>query len=294
MAPTSINLMELAEVMHGSDQEGYLDTETGEVIWQPVVDDFAGEDFNFGLDEEDPIPDSWLWIPEVETRTEYRDMEHFADLVPAGELRDRLFHALQGKGAFRRFKDAVFNDPSEIGRVWSRYQDARRAARAADWLASEELVGAADVAQPAWDRVEAIAAEVVSWLDAALATVEELEQELQTPECRADRQRLEALLAPNFTEVGASGRVWSRDEALDHMVAQPEAGAIDVVKPQLTAIDDNVVLVRWLEPGTGPEPGTGSEPSTGTQRSSLWCRNTEGDWQIVFHQGTLSAILPAP
>jgi len=42
----------------------------------------------------------------------------------------------------------------------------------------------------------------------------ELERELQTPACRADEVGLRELLAPDFVEIGASGRRWDFDSIL--------------------------------------------------------------------------------
>lgn len=47
-----------------------------------------------------------------------------------------------------------------------------------------------------------------------LDRVAELERELQSPACRADEARLRQLLAPDFVEIGASGRRWDLDSVL--------------------------------------------------------------------------------
>jgi hypothetical protein len=46
--------------------------------------------------------------------------------------------------------------------------------------------------------------------DTDIAAVLRLERELQSAECRRDRARVSALLAEDFSEVGASGRIWDR------------------------------------------------------------------------------------
>jgi hypothetical protein len=55
----------------------------------------------------------------------------------AGELRDALDRAIEGRGAFRRFKD-------EVGRSglldrWYPYSDDRQRGRAREWLAAEDI-----------------------------------------------------------------------------------------------------------------------------------------------------------
>jgi hypothetical protein len=46
--------------------------------------------------------------------------------------------AIQGKGAFRRFKDTLARSPSEEQR-WYAFQEERLRARVREWLEEEEL-----------------------------------------------------------------------------------------------------------------------------------------------------------
>ena len=55
---------------------------------------------------------------------------------PGGE--ELLDVAIQGKGAFRRFKDVLRGHPGEQQR-WFEFQAARMDARAREWLAGEGL-----------------------------------------------------------------------------------------------------------------------------------------------------------
>src|SRR5699024_3206107 len=70
--------------------------------------------------------------------------------------------------------------------------------------------------------------------DVDMATVLDLERELQAPRPRADQARLRELLAPDFIEIGASGRRYDRAGTL-RSVAQSatqdpeEAGPVTVV-----------------------------------------------------------------
>lgn len=48
----------------------------------------------------------------------------------------------------------------------------------------------------------------------------ELERELQTTACRRDRARVLELLAPDFAEVAASGRVWDLASVLVLLASQ--------------------------------------------------------------------------
>lgn len=61
--------------------------------------------------------------------------------------------------------------------------------------------------------------------DTDVAEVLQLESELQTAECRRDRARVSTLLAEDFIEVGASGRVWDRPSTLDLLGVESEDNA---------------------------------------------------------------------
>lgn len=57
----------------------------------------------------------------------------FAATVEDEELRELLFAALDGRGAFGRFKDVLAGCPGERQR-WFRYKDERMEDRVRDWL----------------------------------------------------------------------------------------------------------------------------------------------------------------
>ena len=66
----------------------------------------------------------------------YRDMEDFRATVRDQRLQELLDVAIQGRGAFRRFKDVLERHPVERQR-WFDFQAARLEARAREWLAEE-------------------------------------------------------------------------------------------------------------------------------------------------------------
>lgn len=132
-----IDVDDLAEVMHGGwGQRGFLDPATGVVHigfegGAPLGPD--GEEID--LDDVD-----WIVVDHVDSRTQYEDMADFADAVADPVLADRLQRALQGRGAFRRFRDAMYDAPDELRKQWFVVSEARRAGRAVEWLRDEELV----------------------------------------------------------------------------------------------------------------------------------------------------------
>ncbi len=111
--------------------------------------------------------------------------------------------------------------------------------------------------------------------DGALDHVVDLERELQSPACRADRTRLRQLLADDFVEIGASGRRWDRDGVLDLLTEEDAVDPVEVADLDARALGPGVVQVFW-------ESTRGMRRA---RRTSIWCERADG-WQVVFHQGT--------
>ncbi|MFI8566640.1 DUF4440 domain-containing protein [Rhodococcus sp. NPDC078407] len=110
--------------------------------------------------------------------------------------------------------------------------------------------------------------------DADLSTVLELERALQTRKCRRDRERLNSLLAEDFSEVGASGAVWDKSSILD-MLRDETPVDIEVLELDGRMISADLVLVQWIS----------RTPNRRARRTSLWRRTATG-WELVHHQGT--------
>jgi len=91
---------------------GRLDLNTGEV-WPAAAIEYARET---GEEDEDTSedPDRWLWVRNTGSRAGYRDMAEFIDTVTDPDRADRLGIAIQGRGAFRRFKDTLARWPVEL------------------------------------------------------------------------------------------------------------------------------------------------------------------------------------
>jgi hypothetical protein len=116
--------------------------------------------------------------------------------------------------------------------------------------------------------------------DIDVAEVLQLERELQTAECRRDRARVSALLAEDFLEVGASGKVWDRPSALELLGAESgDDAVIEVHDLTGRVIGDGFVLACWDSDRGGRR----------ARRTSLWRRDLAG-WRLVHHQGTLLPV----
>jgi ribonuclease HI len=96
------------------------------------------------------------------------------------------------------------------------------------------------------------------------------ERHLLDPTVRADAAALELLLHRDFTEIGRGGRVWTRAEMIEALLADPGvAGA-----PAGLEVDELAYGNALVTYALG-----------GVRRSSIWIRES-GRWQIRFHQAT--------
>lgn len=111
-----------------------------------------------------------------------------------------------------------------------------------------------------------------------LETIVEFEQQLLSPTIRNNPDQLSLLLHKNFGEIGASGRTYNREQILRLLVAEDSGGSAGQVHdPVGTQLSTNLVLLRWSTFG-----------HRASHRTSLWFHD-QGRWQMLFHQGTLSA-----
>ncbi len=79
-----------------------------------------------------------IHVEPLGSRIEYGWMEEFAGTVGDDRLRDRLEIALDGRGAFRRFKNVLLDAPDERER-WFAFRDDRLRAEAREWLAGHRI-----------------------------------------------------------------------------------------------------------------------------------------------------------
>lgn len=117
-------------------------------------------------------------------------------------------------------------------------------------------------------------------ITALTATLRQLEESILDPAVRADPARLRALLTPEFTEFGASGRVFDRDGIVAVLAAERPLAARQARGFKVRLIAPGAALTTWrVQRDDGIE----------TLRSSVWQQQADGRWLMVFHQGTLAA-----
>lgn len=108
-------------------------------------------------------------------------------------------------------------------------------------------------------------------------TVEALERELLRPDVRSDIGRIGVLLHPEFTEIGSSGRFWTRDAMMMSLEESP-GGSMELEMIGTDRIGADAILLTYR-----------SHSRAGTALcSSLWVLDG-GQWRLRFHQGTPEA-----
>lgn len=134
LRPLPVDLEELAGSLEGDpmDGGGAIDLRDGQV-WPKSVWDNDSEDWDLGDPDDD---ERWLWFGSEGSRSGYQDMEFFIDMVEDEQVAERLAWAIQGRGAFRRFKDALSWYP-ELQTRWYGFSEDRHLGRARAWLAAE-------------------------------------------------------------------------------------------------------------------------------------------------------------
>lgn len=67
-------------------------------------------------------------------------MADFANQISDERAGRRLARAIQGKGAFRRFKAPLHEEHPQLLPAWDAFRDARAHRRAVEWLADNSLI----------------------------------------------------------------------------------------------------------------------------------------------------------
>ncbi|MFZ3560150.1 DUF4440 domain-containing protein [Streptomyces sp. BH055] len=104
------------------------------------------------------------------------------------------------------------------------------------------------------------------------------ELRLLDPGVRASDAEVTALLDPEFTEFGASGRRWDRESILE----VTGAGSVEPGSPVRVTGMRGVLLAPGIVHLTYHADNNGRR----AHRSSVWRRHPEAGWRLYFHQGT--------
>lgn len=95
------------------------------------------------------------------------------------------------------------------------------------------------------------------------------------------RDDLERMTDEDFWEIGASGKVYSREFVITNLLERykrPEPHDWPCRDFAIRRLGDALYMINYVL----------EEPDRVTRRTTLWRRSAEG-WTIVFHQGTVIA-----
>jgi hypothetical protein len=150
-SPVKIELdwdaLEIAVERNSPDTDSYLDLTTGRVLTITTGDPEAA--INRQTVSENIR--NFLRVEPASSREQYRWMERFVGSVVDEPLRERLIISIDGKGAFRRFKDVLLAYPAERER-WFSYRADLLHWHIQNWLESHEIQ---TTNEPPWGTVQA-------------------------------------------------------------------------------------------------------------------------------------------
>jgi hypothetical protein len=154
----AIDVRGVAEVLDDGDRDTrwWYDPSSGQV--EPGVADWMAAEFG---DDDEPEDRGLVPIESHGSRAAYDDMATFASAVGDHRAPDLLQRALEGRGAFRRFRDTMHEFEDLVG-PWRAFAQARSEGRAIDWLADEGHVDPAGAEAAAAIRVAAASSVLAS------------------------------------------------------------------------------------------------------------------------------------
>ncbi|HTM44249.1 MAG TPA: UPF0158 family protein [Polyangiaceae bacterium] len=130
--PVDWEALEDAFENNAPEVHSYLHFNTGEVL--RVVDGVADPDMHSRI----AANNGYIRVEPVSSREQYRWMERFIQMVEDEDLKGKLTGAIDGKGAFRRFKDVLMSYSVERER-WFVFRSERLRVFMEAWLAAHQV-----------------------------------------------------------------------------------------------------------------------------------------------------------
>jgi len=147
-----VKLSDIIEAVefHTDKSSAYLNIKTGEIV-TVTREDFEAAENQDNLDEypewqHESIKtaqeildheEDFIGLPTKYDVHEYQIMERFILSIKDREISDALYRAIKGKGAFRRFKDAVIR--FDIADEWYKYREDAIKQVAIDWCELNQI-----------------------------------------------------------------------------------------------------------------------------------------------------------
>ena len=141
--PVDWESLEDAFENNAPEVHSYLHLSTGDVL--RVVDGVADPQMHVRIASDT----NYLRIDPVSSREQYRWMERYIPMVEDDEIREKPTRAIDGKGAFRRFKDVLMSHATERER-WFTFRSERLRTFMEAWLSAHAINV---VPRPTWNEV---------------------------------------------------------------------------------------------------------------------------------------------
>jgi hypothetical protein len=130
----------------------YINTQTGEVItitreeWRAAEDeeplenypDWQRENIEQAIKILEDEEGAYLDFTLRDKYHEYEIVEEFIGTLNEAEVREELFEAIQGRGAFRRFKDGIREH--DVEKQWYEFKEKKIKELVIEWCAENDLV----------------------------------------------------------------------------------------------------------------------------------------------------------
>ena len=129
-----IKLSEIRDALYDVSMETscYFNTKTNEILWQW---EFNIEESTYT--EEDEFNDDIISMFNFYTKNDYDIMQDFISNISNDSLRNELFNAARGKGAFHRFRKIT--DYHNITNDWYKFQDDEYKKIAEEWCIDNKI-----------------------------------------------------------------------------------------------------------------------------------------------------------
>ena len=112
--------------------EYYYNPDNGEIFMSNI-----GEFENLNEDELDELFEKSIMLPTRYDINEYEMMKDFVETIEDTKLQNKLYLSLNGRGAFRRFKDTCIN--FDIIDDWYKFRDKKYKEIAISWCKENDI-----------------------------------------------------------------------------------------------------------------------------------------------------------
>ncbi len=135
----ALKLSEILECLEMADWESscYYARQSDEILH--IFDGMVNGETNAQLIEDirEGDIDDYIPLPGYYDINEHQMMEDFIAALPSGEKQSSLFNAIRGRGAFRRFKNKIYQ--FDLEEVWYAFRDKCYEKIARDWCQAHAI-----------------------------------------------------------------------------------------------------------------------------------------------------------